>query len=131
VPVSCQTEDMERASSCRRCRVYCDWIIDPVGCLGCSRLYAYDARDGRRYVGCVERVHGAEVDLRVLEECAQEGRVFGGLRAERLPLTMCSAGIDRAYPRREPNIGCVNPEFHEPPEGGTFVVTVRDDARDA
>ncbi len=117
---------MERDASCRRCRVYCDWVIDPVGCLGCSRLYAYDARDGRRYAGCVERVHGAEVDLRVLEACAEEERPFGGLRAGRVPLPICRSAVDCAYPRREPDIGCVNPEFHEPPEGGRFVVEVRD-----
>lgn len=122
---------MDRDASCRRCRVYCDWVVEPVGCLGCSRLYAYDTRDGRRYVGCVERVHAVEVDLAVLEECAAEGRRFGGLRAERVPLPVCTSGVDRAYPRRVPEIGCVNPEFDEPLEGGRFVVTVRDDAHGA
>ena len=122
----------EREGSCRRCRVYCDWVVDPLGCLGCARLYAYDARDGRRYVGCVEGVHGAEVDLAVLEACRDEGRPFGGIRALRAPLPICAAQVERAYPRREPDIGCVNPEFDEPPGGGSFTVTVRDapDPRD-
>ncbi|PHX80459.1 MAG: hypothetical protein CK540_07755 [Thermoleophilia bacterium] len=102
-------------------------MIDPVGCLGCACLYAYDAKDGRRYVGCVERVHASEVDLGVLEQYAAEQRVFGGLRALRVPLPICSAAIDSAYPRRLPEIGCVNPEFYEPPGGGTFVVRAHDE----
>ena len=32
-----------------------------------------------------------------------------------------------AYPRRLPEIGCVNPEFHEPPGGGVFTFSVRAD----
>lgn len=115
----------DREASCRRCRVYCDWVIDPVGCLECPRAYAYDARDGRRYLGCVEGVHGAELDLRVLEDSAAEGRAFGGIRAAQLPLPVCAAKVDPAYPQRLPMIGCVNPEFHEPPGGGTFTITVR------
>ena len=114
---------IDREASCRRCRVYCDWVVDPVACLGCDRLYAYDARDGRRYAGCVEGVHGAEIDLAVLEAHAREGRTFGAVRAARVPLPICAASIDRAYPQRLPEIGCVNPEFEEPPGGGSFTVT--------
>ena len=116
--------DDAREPSCRRCRVYCDWVVDPLACLGCSRLYAYDARDGRRYAGCVEGVHVAEIDLAVLEAHAAEGRPFGGIRAARLPLARCAASVDAAYPQRLPGIGCVNPEFGEPPGGGAFTVTV-------
>ena len=116
----------ESGGSCRRCRAYCDWVVDPVGCLGCARLYAYDARDSRRYAGCVEGVHAAEIDLAVLEACRDEERPFGGIRAVRRPLPICRAHVERAYPQREPEIGCVNPEFHEPPGGGSFSVTVRD-----
>ncbi len=116
---------IDRDSSCRRCRVYCDWVVDPVACLGCSRLYAYDAKDGRRYVGCVEGVHRAEVELAALESCLADGRAFGAIRAARVPLAICSARVEAAYPQRLPEIGCVNPEFREPPEGGTFTISVR------
>ena len=116
---------IDREASCRRCRVYCDWVVDPLGCLGCSRLYAYDAKDGRRYVGCVEGVHRAELELQVLEASVEDGRAFGGVRAARLPLSICTAKVDPAYPQRLPDIGCVNPEFHEPPGGGTFTISVR------
>ena len=35
-------------------------------------------------------------------------------------------------PRRLPEIGCVNPEFYEPPGGGTFEITLREQpSRDA
>ncbi len=115
-------------ASCRRCRVYCDWVIDPVGCLGCDRLYAYDTKDGRRYAGCVERIYAAEVDLAVLEQCAADEQHFGGIRAARVPLPICHAAVEATYPRRLPALGCVNPEFHEPPGGGAFVVTTLDDS---
>jgi len=116
----------DRAASCRRCRVYCDWLVEPTGCLGCPRLYAYDAASGRRYVGCVDRVHAAEIDLEAVERSQQEGRRFGGIRCARRPLPICSVVVEAAYPQRLPEIGCVNPEFHEPPGGGTFVITRRD-----
>ena len=119
---------MSRESSCRRCRVYCDWVVDPLGCLGCSRLCAYDAKDGGRYVGCVEGVHLAELALQVLESCVEEGRTYGGNRAARVPLPICAARVDSAYPQRIPEIGCVNPEFHEPPGGGAFTIGVRGSA---
>jgi hypothetical protein len=114
--------------SCRRCRVYCDWVVEPTGCLGCPSLYAYDARDGRRYAGCLERVHAAEIDLRVLEEAGAEGRRFGGIRCARRPLERCDAVVEAAYPHRLPELGCVNPEFREPPGGAPIIVTVLDES---
>ena len=77
-------------------------------------------------------MHAAEVDLGVLEQCAEDERGFGGIRAVRVPLPICSAVVDSAYPRRLPEIGCVNPEFYEPPGGGTFEITLREQpSRDA
>ena len=117
----------ERPASCRTCRVYCDWVIEPVGCLGCDRLYAYDGASGRRWVGCLERVFDAEVDLTVLEESARSRGRFGALRAARVPLERCHGSVEQAYPRRRPAIGCVRPEFAEPPGHGAFAVSLRDD----
>jgi hypothetical protein len=58
----------------------------------------------------------------------EEGRTFGSIRAARVPLPICAARVDSAYPQRLPEIGCVNPEFHEPPGGGTFTIGVRGSA---
>lgn len=114
-------------TGCRRCRVYCDWVIDPVGCLGCSRLYAYDAADGRRWAGCIERVFESELDLGLIERARADGARFGALRCTRAPLPVCRAGVERAYPQRRPPIGCVNPEFAERAGSAPFAVTARPD----
>ena len=119
------------SGSCRLCRAYCDWVVDPGGCIdtGCASLYAYDDSDGRRIVGCVERVFAAELDLTVVGRIrAAEGGRFGMLRAARRPLPVCRAGVERAYTRRLPVIGCINPEFAEPHDGPAFRVVTADPA---
>ena len=114
--------------SCRLCRAYCDWTIDPSACVdaGCPNLYAYDDQAGRRIVGCVERVFSAEIDLEVFERIreANRGR-FGLLRADRRPLPICRASVEVAYGDRLPPVGCVNPEFAEPVDGEPFRITAR------
>ena len=50
---------------------------------------------------------------------------FGLLRADRRPLPLCRASVERAYADRLPLIGCVNPEFAEPVDGEPFRVTAR------
>ena len=114
--------------SCRLCRAYCDWTIDPSACVdaACPNLYAYDDDAGRRIVGCVERVFAAEIDLEVFERVRAENRGrFGLLRADRRPLPICRASVERAYADRLPAIGCVNPEFAEPVDGEPFRITAR------
>ncbi len=114
------------SGSCRLCRVYCDWTIDPGGCVdgACPNLYAYDDAAGRRVVGCVERVFTAEIDLAVLTRVREaNGGRFGPLRAARRPLPVCRSAVERAYVSRLPPAGCVNPEFAEPTEGEPFRVT--------
>ena len=125
-----ETQPPRDRVSCRRCRVYCDWTVDPSACVArsCSNLYAYDGPDGRRWVGCLERVFAADVELAPLVEAVAERRRFGSLRCSRAPLEICPAGVERAYERREPALGCVNPEFAEPPGGDSFRVVAADGA---
>jgi hypothetical protein len=114
------------SGSCRLCRVYCDWTIDPAGCVdsACPNLYAYDDAAGRRVVGCVERVFTTEIDLEVLARIREaHGGRFGPLRAARRPLPLCRSAVERAYGDRVPAAGCLNPEFAEPTEGEPFRVT--------
>ncbi len=119
-----------RATECRECRVYCDWVVEPTSCLerGCPSLYAYDGHDGRRYVGCVQRVFTAEIVQDALLEAMAEGRPFGALKCRKAPLPVCDAAVDPAYASRVPPVGCINPEFMEPPGGGSFRVIQRIDA---
>ena len=116
------------AGSCRLCRAYCDWVIDPGACVdrACPNLYAYDDAAGRRVIGCLERIYEAELDLGVLERVRREARGrLGGLRAARRPLPLCDARVERAYTGRLPVVGCLNPEFAEPHVGPAFRVSVR------
>ena len=111
------------SGSCRLCRAYCDWVVDPLGCLdaSCPNLYAFDDRSGRRVVGCLERVYEAQLDLASIEEL-RDGTA--ALRALRRPLPICRAHAERTYPRRLPAVGCVNPEFAEPTDRPAFRVIV-------
>jgi hypothetical protein len=120
----------ERTTECRQCRVYCDWVVEPTSCItrGCPNLYAYDLPGGTRYLGCVQRVFGTEVAQEALDRAIDEGRAFGGLKCRNAPLPICDAAVDPAYVARVPAVGCVNPEFFEPPGGGSFRVIARVDA---
>jgi len=104
--------------ACQACPVACERVVDPSGCIegACPNLYCYEDWQGRRFVGCLERVFAFDLDLDLLEQATRRGG-FGSLRCARPPLPVCRAGVERAYPDREDALGCVNPEFFEPPEG--------------
>lgn len=127
--MSAPTDDVEqaRATECRRCRVYCDWVVEPTACVEreCVNLYAVEASDGHRYVGCMMRVFGPEIDADQLERSHARRQAFGGLRCLREPLPICRAGVERAYPQRSTPLGCLNPEFSEPPASDSFRVVAR------
>ena len=104
---------------CRRCAVHCDKIVYPAVCLerSCPFVYAYE-EFGRTYIGCMQKVYEAEIDLDLLREAERrrhEG--FGPVRATRNPLPMCKAGVESCYAGRTDELGCVNPEFFELPVG--------------
>lgn len=109
--------------SCRRCRTYCDWVVDPAGCVAaaCPRLYAHTARDGTRWVGCLEGVLPGELAHTALLEATARGG-FGPLRCARRPLPICRSAVQRTFADRIPEIGCVNPEFPERPGADPFTV---------
>jgi hypothetical protein len=116
------TEEVE----CRRCGVVCQKVVHPQRCLeqSCPFLYAHE-QFGRRYVGCMQKVFTAEIDLELLQRASRRRAGFGAIRAVRLPLPICGAEVERAYEHREEPLGCVNPEFHEPADRATFRVNMR------
>ena len=62
--------DRNRGGECRRCRTFCDKLIEPRGCieLGCRYLYSYeDQLTGGRYMGCLRKVFSAEIDVDMFE----------------------------------------------------------------
>lgn len=104
---------------CRRCAVHCDKVVYPAACLerSCPFLYAYE-EFGHTYMGCMQKVFEAEIDLQLLLEGERRRREgFGAVRATRKPLPMCRAEVESCYAGRVDELGCVNPEFYELPVG--------------
>jgi hypothetical protein len=112
---------------CRRCGVVCEKVVHPQRCLeqSCPFLYAHELF-GRTFVGCMQKVFAAEIDLELLERSRRRRNGFGAVRAVRAPLSICPAEVERAYENREDPLGCVNPEFHELPDRPSFRVTFDD-----
>lgn len=108
------------SGECRRCRVFCDKMIEPRDCIaiGCRYLYSHeDGLTGRQYVGCMQRVFRGEVALDSLR--APGG--FGGIKVTGRPLAHCSFSVEQAYPDVATGSECVNRSFfdcsHDGPEG--------------
>ncbi len=74
----------------------------PAHCVAteCPRMYAHD-NDGVRWIGCIDGVFTAEVDLRRLQEQEATHPGFGALRAEGAPNGRCKAAIDPTFPHRD------------------------------
>jgi hypothetical protein len=115
-----QSKKAVRAGECRQCRSFCDKLVEPRGCIEmrCSFLYSYvDMLNGRQYVGCMQEVFGAEVELEAV--LAPGG--FGGVKVTGKPLPQCQFTVERAYEGSGPAYDCVNPRFFdctdEGPEG--------------
>ena len=115
---------------CRRCGVHCEKVVHPAACLerACPFVYAYEEH-GHTYMGCLQKVFSAEIDLEMLRAAERRRPGFGAVRATRGPLPICRAEVAPAFEHRTPELGCVNPEFAELPAGSpTFRVFARLDA---
>lgn len=115
---------------CRRCDVHCDKVVYPSACLGrsCPFVYAY-SEHGHTYIGCMQKVYEVEIDLDMLHAAESYRGGFGAIKAMRQPLPMCRCEVEPCYSHRAGELGCVNPEFKELPEGSpTFRVFARLDA---
>ena len=115
------------AVDCRGCAVHCDKVVYPSACLdrSCPFSYAYEEH-GHTYIGCMQKVFEAEIDLDMLRMAERRRDGFGAVRAIRPPLPMCRSEIEPCYEHRTGELGCVNPEFKELPAGSpTFRVIAR------
>ena len=103
---------------CRRCEVHCDKVVYPAACIerACPFLYAFE-EFGHRYVGCMQKVYEVEIDLDLITAAEQTREGFGAVKANRRPLPMCKAEVESCYAGRADELGCVNPEFSELPDG--------------
>jgi hypothetical protein len=112
---------------CRRCDVHCEKVVYPSACMerSCPFAYAYEEH-GHRFMGCMQKIFEAEIDVEMMSEIERRREGFGAVRATRRPLPMCRSEVDPCYEHRSGELGCVNPEFKELPAGSpTFRVIAR------
>ena len=101
---------------CKGCAVHCEKVVYPAACLerSCPFVYAYEEH-GRTFMGCLQKVFEAEIDVEMLTAAERTREGFGAVRALRGPL-----------PHRESALGCINPAFGALPAGSpTFRVFAR------
>lgn len=92
-------------------------MIEPRSCveIGCRFLYSHiDALSGAQYVGCMQQVFGAEVEVGAV---LQPGG-FGGVKMTGEPLPHCPFSVERAYEGSGEEYGCVNRRFFDAADGG-------------
>jgi hypothetical protein len=114
-------------AECRLCEVHCEKVVYPAACLArsCPFVYAYE-QHGHSYMGCLQRVYQAEIDVELLRAGERSRDGFGAVRALRAPLPMCHSAVQSTFRHRETELGCLNPEFGELPAGSpTFRVFAR------
>jgi hypothetical protein len=106
-----------RVGECRRCRSFCDKMVEPRSCaeLGCRFLYSFvDGLTGVQYVGCMQEVFAATVEL---DAILRPGG-FGGVKMTGEPLPHCPFAVERAYEGDGPGYDCVNRRFFDCADGG-------------
>ena len=99
---------------CRQCCAFCDRVVHPSGCLdaNCSYLYLFDDEEtGRRYMGCMNKVFRAEIDMEAFEAAQRTRHGFGGVKMSGAPLAQCRTSVERAYDGHGEPFECVNPQF--------------------
>jgi hypothetical protein len=114
---------------CRQCAVHCEKVVHPSACLerACPFVYAYEEH-GHTFMGCMQKVFSAEIDLDMLRAAERRREGFGAVRTTRGPLPMCRSDVQPTFLQRAPELGCVNPEFNELPAAApTFRVFARVD----
>jgi hypothetical protein len=106
------TATRTQVGECRQCRSFCDKMIEPRGCieLGCHYLYSHvDRLTGVQYVGCMQEVFGANVELAAVMEKGG----FGGVKMTGRPLPQCQFSVERAYEGDGESYDCVNRRFFD------------------
>jgi hypothetical protein len=86
--------------------------------MGCRYAYSYmDMLTGVYYMGCMQKVFGAELELNAV--LSPGG--FGGIKMTGEPMPQCQFSVERSYEGSGSAYDCVNPRFFdctdEGPEG--------------
>jgi hypothetical protein len=115
-----QRGEETRIGECRRCRTFCDKLIEPRGCieLGCRYLYSYhDPLSGGHYRGCMRKVFRAEINIDLFDEAERCGG-FGGIKMTGIPLPQCQFRVEPSYEGAGAAFSCVNPRFFDCTDSG-------------
>jgi hypothetical protein len=92
-------------------------MVEPRGCveMRCRYLYSFvDMLTGTQYVGCMQGVFGAKVEL---DAVLQPGG-FGGVKMTGEALPHCQFSVERAYEGLGESYECVNRRFFDCADGG-------------
>jgi hypothetical protein len=87
-------------------------MVEPRSCveIGCRFLYSFvDGLTGTQYVGCMQEVFGAKVEL---DAVLQPGG-FGGVKMTGAALPHCPFSVERAYDGSGAEYDCVNRRFFD------------------
>src|SRR5688572_27515023 len=82
---------------CRRCSHWCDRVVEPRACiaLGCPNLYTYDDElTGRRFMGCLYKVFGVEIDTELFAEADRTRAGWGAVKITGTPLPHCPFSVE-------------------------------------
>ena len=115
--------NLKAQHECRQCCSFCDRVVHPAGCVesGCSFLYLYDDEEtGARYMGCMNKVFQAEIDVAVFEAAQRTRHGFGAVKMTGSPIEPCRVSVERAYDGHGEPFECVNPGFLARPEPVDF-----------
>lgn len=115
MPIKQRGGEGTRAGECRQCRTFCDKLIEPRGCLemGCPYLYSYeDELTGNRYLGCLQKVFGCEIEVDAFEVAESSGG-YGGIKMTGVPLPHCQFTVEPAYEGDGPAFECINRRFFD------------------
>lgn len=105
---------------CRQCQTFCDKLVEPRGCLElrCRYLYSYrDPLGGGHYMGCLQKVFRAEIDVEMFEAAERTGG-FGGIKMTGDPLPQCQFQVEPSYEGDGVEHSCVNPRFFDCTDAG-------------
>lgn len=115
--------NLKEQHECRQCCSFCDRVVHPSGCIesGCQFLYLYDDDEtGARYMGCMNKVFRAEIDVAVYEAAQQTRQGYGGVKMTGVPIEPCRTSVEMAYDGHGEAFDCVNPGFFAKPEAADF-----------
>ena len=96
-------------------------MVHPAGCLAadCRFLYLYDdEHTGRRFMGCLNKVYGVEIDVELFEQAERTRQGYGGVKMTGAPLPQCAFTVERAYNGDGQAFDCTNPRVFDGPVSG-------------